>query len=78
MMGGGESSYGGGGGKSVSALQYELKKAYETLEGMEYDRDMHHKSYHKLLKQKLRTTRTSVIDYVSCKVLCLYIVSFFA
>ena len=31
---------GGGGGKSVSDLQYELKKAYETLEGMVYDRDM--------------------------------------
>lgn len=30
----------GGGGKSVSDLQYELKKAYETLEGMEYDREM--------------------------------------
>lgn len=29
-----------GGGKSVSDLQYELKKAYETLEGMEYDREM--------------------------------------
>ena len=40
MMGGGGSSYGGGGGKSVSDLQYELKKAYETLEGMVYDRDM--------------------------------------
>lgn len=40
MMGGGGSSYGGGGGKSVSDLQYELKKAYETLEGMEYDREM--------------------------------------
>lgn len=40
MMGGRGSSYGGGGGKSVSDLQYELKKAYETLEGMEYDRDM--------------------------------------
>lgn len=34
------SSYGGSGGKSVSDLQYELKKAYETLEGMVYDRDM--------------------------------------
>ena len=31
---------GGGEEKSVSELQYELKKAYETLEGMEYDRDM--------------------------------------
>lgn len=40
MMGGGSSSNGGGGGKSVSDLQYELKKAYETLEGMEYDREM--------------------------------------
>lgn len=40
MMGGGNSSYGGSGGKSVSDLQYELKKAYETLEGMVYDRDM--------------------------------------
>lgn len=40
MMGGGGPSYGGGGGKSVSDLQYELKKAYETLEGMEYDREM--------------------------------------
>lgn len=39
MMGGGSSSNGGG-GKSVSDIQYELKKAYETLEGMEYDRDM--------------------------------------
>lgn len=39
MMGGGSSSNGGG-GKSVSDLQYELKKAYETLEGMEYDREM--------------------------------------
>ena len=40
MMGGGGSSYGGGEGKSFSDLQYELKKAYETLEGMEYDREM--------------------------------------
>lgn len=40
MMDGSDSSYGGGGGKSVSDLQYELKKAYETLEGMEYGRDM--------------------------------------
>lgn len=39
MMGGGSSSNGGG-GKSVSDIQYELKKAYETLEGMEYDREM--------------------------------------
>ena len=39
MMGGGSSSNGGG-GKSVSDIQYELKKAYKTLEGMEYDRDM--------------------------------------
>ena len=39
MMGGGSSSNGGG-GKSVSDIQYELKKAYETLEGMVYDRDM--------------------------------------
>ena len=39
MMGGGSASNGGG-GKSVSDIQYELKKAYETLEGMEYDRDM--------------------------------------
>ena len=31
---------GGGEEKSVSELQYELKKAYETLEGMVYDRDM--------------------------------------
>ena len=40
LMGGGNSSYGGSGGKSVSDLQYELKKAYETLEGMVYDREM--------------------------------------
>lgn len=40
MMGGSGSYYGGSGGKSVSDIQYELKKAYETLEGMEYDRDM--------------------------------------
>lgn len=40
MMGGGGSSYGGGERKSFSDLQYELKKAYETLEGMEYDREM--------------------------------------
>lgn len=40
MMGGGGSYYEGRGGKSVSDIQYELKKAYETLEGMEYDRDM--------------------------------------
>lgn len=39
MMGGGSSSNGGG-GKSVSDIQYELKKAYETLEGMVYDREM--------------------------------------
>lgn len=39
MMGVGSSSNGGG-GKSVSDIQYELKKAYETLEGMEYDREM--------------------------------------
>ena len=39
MMGGGSASNGGG-GKSVSDIQYELKKAYETLEGMEYDREM--------------------------------------
>ena len=39
MMGGGSSSNGGG-GKSVSDIQYELKKAYKTLEGMEYDREM--------------------------------------
>ena len=39
MMGGGSSSNGGG-GKSVSDIQYELKNAYETLEGMEYDREM--------------------------------------
>ena len=31
---------GGGEEKSVSELQYELKKAYESLEGMVYDRDM--------------------------------------
>lgn len=40
MMGGGGSSYESRGGKSVSDLQYELKEAYETLEGMEYDRDL--------------------------------------
>lgn len=39
MMGGGSSSNGGG-GKSVTDIQYELKKAYETLEGMVYDREM--------------------------------------
>lgn len=39
MMGGGSSSNGGR-GKSVSDIQCELKKAYETLEGMEYDREM--------------------------------------
>ena len=39
MMGVGSSSNDGG-GKSVSDIQYELKKAYETLEGMEYDREM--------------------------------------
>lgn len=39
MMGGGSSSNGGG-GKRVSDIKYELKKAYETLEGMEYDREM--------------------------------------
>ena len=31
---------GGGEEKSVSELQYELKKAYESLEDMVYDRDM--------------------------------------
>ena len=31
---------GGGEEKSVSELQYELKKAYESFEGMVYDRDM--------------------------------------
>lgn len=40
MMGGNGSSYGSGGGKSISDIQYELNKAYETLEGMEYDREM--------------------------------------
>lgn len=40
FMGGNESSYGNGGGKSISDLQYELNKAYEILEGMENDRDM--------------------------------------
>ena len=39
MMGVGSSSNDGG-GKSVSDIQYELKKAYETLEVMEYDREM--------------------------------------
>ena len=39
MMGVGSSSNDGG-GKSVSDIQYELKKAYESLEGMVYDRDM--------------------------------------
>ena len=40
MMGGNGSSYGSSGGKSISDIQYELNKAYETLEGMEYDREM--------------------------------------
>ena len=40
MMGGNSPSYGSGGGKSISDIQYELNKAYETLEGMEYDREM--------------------------------------
>ena len=40
MMGGNGSSYGSGGGKNISDIQYELNKAYETLKGMEYDREM--------------------------------------
>lgn len=41
MMGGGGSSNGtGGSGKSAAQLELELKKACETLAGMEYDRDM--------------------------------------
>lgn len=40
MMGGNGSSYGSDGGKNISDIQYELNKAYETLEGMEYDREM--------------------------------------
>ena len=40
MIGGGGSPYGGVEEKSVSELQYELKEAYESLEGMVYDRDM--------------------------------------
>jgi len=41
MMGGGGSSYGtGGSGKSAAQLELELKKACETLAGMEYNRDM--------------------------------------
>lgn len=41
MMGGGGSSNGtGGSGKSAAQLELELKKACETLAGMEYNRDM--------------------------------------
>ena len=51
---------GGGEEKSVSELQYELKKAYESLEGMVYDRDMctsvtlRPQYDHMIIEQKLR------------------------